>query len=411
MDATAVLSRVPAAAGVRDRLRAAVLDARGRLAGAAPAGALAHAWLFTGPPGSGRSTAAYAFAAALLCTDPDDPGCGRCEGCRTALAGTHAELLRVATEANQFHVEYIKGEVIPWLYRRPTTAAWRVAVVEDADRLLTRSGKNECANALLKVVEEPPERTIIVFCAPSTDPADFSVTLRSRCRHVHLPTPAVADIAALLRAEQPELPAEQVDWAAAVAAGHIGRARGLLLDEDTRAWRGRALDLVEAVFDPSGGYLRARDMGELTAELPKRHFAELEERELSELEESLGIGARGRGAQAATRGTKHLFKELEEQQKRRRARMGRDLLDQALTDVAMLYRDALTAALGAGSAPLVPDRARTAAELARRLPPEALLRCIDAVTAARGQPVQVQPTVILTGLVGSLQRLGRVGVR
>jgi len=118
-----------------------------------PAGSsgMTHAWLFTGPPGSGRSVAARAFAAALQCPDH---GCGECHECRTALAGTHADVTVVATELLSIKTEQAR-ELVQLAARRPTLGRWRVIIIEDADRLTETA-----ADVLLKAVEEPPPATV-----------------------------------------------------------------------------------------------------------------------------------------------------------------------------------------------------------------------------------------------------------
>lgn len=408
MDEASVFQRIPESGGVRQQLYDAVLEARSRTAGSESTGsALTHAWVFSGPPGSGRTTSAGAFAAALLCTSPDRPGCGECEGCRTAMAGTHGDLKMAKTESKIFQVKDIREEFIPWAYRRPTTAPWRVLIVEDADRLNSPS-----ANAMLKTVEEPPERTIILFCVPTVDAKDFSVTLRSRCRHVYIPTPEVEDVVKILRAEKPDLTEEQVRWAATVSNGHVGRARGFASSEVTRAWRNQALNLVESVFAPERAYLEARDLAVGAKDTAEAQLKPKDEAELAKLEESLGVGGRGKGVQAATRGASGQVKALEENQKRRRKRVAQDQLDLALTDMAGLYRDAMLASMGAEFAPIHPDRSRTATELARRVPAEQLLKCIDAVNEARSLLYgNAQPVAVVSGLVGSLQVACGVGAR
>ena len=102
---------------------------------------MTHAWLFTGPPGSGRSVAAKAFAGALLCPTG---GCGECRECRTAVEGTHADVDVLATDRLQISVATTR-ELVQLAARRPSVGRYRVIVIEDADRLNEHSG-----NALLK---------------------------------------------------------------------------------------------------------------------------------------------------------------------------------------------------------------------------------------------------------------------
>ena len=433
MEQASVFDRVTESGGVRATLVAAARAARAIVragddpaarAAADPKGEMTHSWLFTGPPGSGRSTTAKVFAQALLCTDPEIVGCGRCRGCETAEAGTHAEIQIAETMGVSIGVEYTREELVRWAYALPTTADWRVVIIKKADRLTP-----EAANALLKAVEEPPARTVFLMCAPTTDPADFSVTLRSRCRHVYVPTPTSEEVVTALRIEHPELTVEQAEWAGTVANGHIGRAKKLATDEGTREWRGRALDLVEAVFDPATSYLRTRELASKAEAESKRKNEPIEEVELEKLSNALGLGAKGKGAQAATRGAAKEIKDLEADQKRRRKRDTLEFVDIALMDMIGLLRDALLVSSGipadggdavAGGAggggsmptPINPDRRRTAAELARRVPAEGLVASIDAVMDARHAMARnVRPAVALDGMMGAMQVACRVGQR
>lgn len=445
MESENVFQRIPVAGGVRDHLRVAATAAHARFArglsllspvedfgqgvgvvkqsgGVSEHDSdMTHAWLFTGPAGSGRSVAARAFAAALLCSDHENPGDEADLGCRTALAGTHGDLNLVRTEGSIISVDTAR-ELREWAYKMPNTASCRVVIIEDADRLT-----EEASNAILKVVEEPPSRTVIIMCAPTANPEDFSVTLRSRCRHVYIPTPQVSDVIAVLKAENPSLNDDQLRWAAAVSNGHIGRARGLVNDEGTRQWRALALDFVEAVFNPAKSYLISREIASKTSAEAKRRLEPVEQQELEKLEEALGIGATGKGAQAALRGTKGVLEELKKEQTRRRKRVEKDLIDFSLTDIMGLFRDAMLLksgapieeisdinAAGAGEGLLLinPDRRRTAEELARRVSSEGLLKCIDAVTEVRDMlDITISPTVRMDRLMAMLQIACRVGER
>ena len=203
-----------------------------RAVAADPSG-MTHAWLFTGPPGSGRSVAARAFAAALQCADA---GCGVCQACRTVLAGTHADVREVVPEGLSISVAEMRA-LVQLAARRPSTGRWQILLITDADRLTEGA-----ANALLKAVEEPPERTVFLLCAPSDHPDDVPVTIRSRCRTVALRSPSVDAVAAVLVARDGIDP-ETAHWAAAVAGGHVGRAAGLARSAEARARREQVLDI------------------------------------------------------------------------------------------------------------------------------------------------------------------------
>src|SRR5205814_1340513 len=197
---------------------------------AAPPG-MTHAWLFTGPAGSGRSVAARAFAAALQCADQ---GCGTCPACHTTLAGTHADVRFVVPEGLTVGVNEMRSLVLR-AQGAPTQGRWQVLLVEDADRLTEQAG-----NALLKAIEEPPPRTVFLLCTPSTHPDDISVTIRSRCRTVVLRQPSAEAVASVL-VDRDGTPYDTALWAAAAAQGHVGRARRLARDPQARARRDAVL--------------------------------------------------------------------------------------------------------------------------------------------------------------------------
>ncbi|OHU98183.1 DNA polymerase III subunit delta', partial [Mycobacterium talmoniae] len=216
-------------------------------------GTMTHAWLVTGPPGSGRSVAALCFAAALQCTSPEVPGCGQCRVCTTTMAGTHADVRRVIPEGLSIGVDEMRA-IVQTAARRPSTGRWQIVVIEDADRLTEGA-----ANALLKVVEEPPPSTVFLLCAPSVDPEDIAVTLRSRCRRIALVTPSATASAQVL-ADGDGLSAEEADWAASVSGGHVGRARRLATDPQARQRRQQALGLARDAATPSRAYAAAEEL-------------------------------------------------------------------------------------------------------------------------------------------------------
>lgn len=395
----ATLSSMP---GVFDRL-VGQHDVETDLVGAAVAArtgasgsAMTHSWLFTGPPGSGRSIAALCFAAALQCTDGASPGCGRCHACTTTMAGTHGDVRRVVPEGLTISVKAMR-EIVQVAARRPSTGRWQVVVIEDADRLTEGA-----ANALLKVVEEPPQRTVFLLCAPSVDPEDISVTLRSRCRHVGLITPSVDSIAQVLR-DVDGIAADAAQWAASVSGGHVGRARRLATDPAARDNRKRALDVAGAVLRPATTYTAADELGKSAETEAKEISADRDERETEELRTALGAGGTGKGAAGALRGSAGVLKELERTQKSRKTRTERDIMDRALIDLAGLYRDALAHSMGAAATPNHPDMADRARDLASRTRPEGLLDCIEAILDCREALAQnVKPRFALAAMAARL---------
>ena len=221
---------------VVETLQRAVAGAQGQLAGQ-PGSSMTHAWLFTGPPGSGRSNAAKAFAAALQC---EQSGCGECHSCVTARAKTHPDILVINTSGLSIGTDAAKSYV-----RRaalhPSLGRWQVMIVEDADRLT-----DQAANALLKAIEEPPPRTVWILCAPSVE--DVITTIRSRARSVLLRTPPAAAIAQLLQ-QRDGISADLALPAAKAAQGHIGRARALATNKAVRERRHRILGLPMRLND------------------------------------------------------------------------------------------------------------------------------------------------------------------
>ena len=360
-------------------------------------GAMTHAWLITGPPGSGRSVAALCFAAALQCTAEGTPGCGVCRGCTTTLAGTHADVRRITPEGLSIKTEEMRA-IVMTASRRPSGGRWQIVVVEDADRLTEGA-----ANALLKVVEEPPPATVFLLCAPSVDPEDIAITLRSRCRHVALTTPSPAAIAEVLIGTD-GLSTEDAQWAAAISGGHVGRARRLAVDPDARSRRARALGLARDAATPSRAYAAAEELVAAAEAEARALYEAREEAETEELRTALGAGGTGKGAAGAVRGSAKALKDLENMQKSRRTRAARDALDRALMDLGGYFRDALMVSGGALTVTANhPDMAEKVAALAAHAPPDRLLRCIEAVLACReALAMNVKPKFAVDALVATM---------
>ncbi|MFI5763645.1 DNA polymerase III subunit delta' [Streptomyces sp. NPDC051563] len=368
---------------VQTQLAAAAVDADALVtaieAGSPPPAAskMTHAWLFTGPPGSGRATAARAFAAALQCTSPDralggEPGCGFCDGCHTTVIGTHADVEIVRTDQLSIGVKDTRA-----LVRRaqlsPAVGRWQVIVLEDADRLTEGAG-----NVLLKAVEEPAPRTVWLLCAPSLE--DVLPTIRSRCRHLSLRTPPVSAVAEVLVRRDGIEPAV-AQAAARATQGHIGRARRLATDEAARSRRTTVLRLPLRVADVGDCLKAAQELVDAAAEDAKQVAEEVDTKETEELRAALGAGA-GTGGRMP-RGTAGVMKELEDRQKRRRTRTQRDSLDLALTDLTGFYRDVLALQLGSALAIANEEIRHDLDRIARESGPERTLRRIEAIIACR----------------------------
>ena len=329
--------------------------------------AMSHAWLFTGPPGSGRSNAARAFAAALEC---GLGGCGRCTACRTALSGAHPDVTLVRTELLSIGVDEVR-ELVRRAVMRPILGRWQVIVIEDADRVTERG-----ADALLKSIEEPAPRTVWILCAPTPD--DVVATIRSRCRQLTLQTPTIPAVARLLETRdgiEPELAA----YAARVSQGHVGRARVLARDASARSRREQVLQIPFQLHGLGACLIAAAQIVESSTAEAAEATSELDAKERAALEEALGFGTKGarpRQAQAA-------IKELEDQQKARTKRFQRDAIDRTLTELTGFYRDVLSIQTGSGMPLINEDLRPQIVVLARKSTPESTLHRIDALLGCR----------------------------
>jgi DNA polymerase-3 subunit delta' len=393
-----VFTRLVGQEAVEAELLAAARAARGDLDHSrAGDGTMTHAWLITGPPGSGRSVSALCFAAALQCTSDGEPGCGSCRACTTTMAGTHADVRRVIPEGLSIGVDEMRA-IVQIASRRPTTGHRQIVVIEDADRLTEGA-----ANALLKVVEEPPPSTVFLLCAPSVDPEDIAVTLRSRCRHVALVTPSTEAIARVL-IDSDGLDSDTANWAASVSGGHVGRARRLAIDPEARQRRERALGLVRDAATPSRAYEAAEELVAAAETEAVVLTADRAEAETEELRTALGAGGSGKGTASTMRGATGALKDLERRQKSRQTRASRDALDRALIDLATYFRDALVVSANAGAVRANhPDMAERVAALANHATPERLLRCIEAVLECReALAVNVKPKFAVDAMVATI---------
>lgn len=360
----------------------------------AAAGAMTHAWLITGPPGSGRSVAARAFAAALQCEDDEVLGCGHCHGCETVLRGSHADLGLVATERVSFRMEDMRP-VVSAAQQAPSQGRWRVMLMEDADRMVERT-----SNVLLKAIEEPPPRTVWLLCAPS--PQDLIGTIRSRCRLVSLRVPPAADVAGLLTARHGIDPHVAL-VAAQATQGHVGMARRLATDEATRRRRSSILAVPGRIRGVGDAVMAAGELVELAAEEAK---VATDERDAAERVELL----RTLGAEGLTRlppAVRAQVRRLEDNHKSRATRAQRDVLDRAMVDLLSLYRDVVVVQLGADVELVNTDLAEQVRELATASRPEQTVRRMDAVATARSRlAANVAPLLAVEAMMVGLRPQG-----
>ena len=326
-----------------------------------------HAWLVTGPPGSGRSNLAVAFAGALMC---DQNGCGVCHSCKLALSGNHPDITVLATEKVGISIDEVR-ELVASSALGGSMGRYRIMVIEDADRMTERS-----SNVLLKALEEPPAGTVWLLCAPSE--ADMLPTIRSRVRRVALKTPSVEEVAELLVSRDGIAPAlaKQV---AAEAQSHIGMARRLGTSVEARGRRKDTLMAALAIDSISGAMFTADRWLDLAK---KDADALTNERDADERENLL----RSLGVEDASKLPPHVradVKALEEAQKRRATRSLRDGLDRILVDLLSLYRDVLLLQLEA-HVPLVNEELLSKLrDLAGKTQPEDSLFKIEQIENAR----------------------------
>ncbi len=334
-----------------------------------PGPAMTHAWLFTGPPGSGRSVAARAFAAGLQC---ERGGCGRCHACHTVLGGTHPDVEIVTPEGLSIKVDEAR-EIVRRSARAPSQGRWQITVVEDADRLT-----EDASNALLKALEEPPARGVFLLCAPT--PEDLLATIRSRCRTLTLRIPPYDAVAEHI-ADRDGVDRELAAFAAHAAQGHVGRARRFVRDEAARRRRREVLRLPTSVGSVGACFVAAANLVDAAKEEAATLTEELDTTERAALEQTFGEGrGRARSRDAAA------VKSLERQQKSRATRTQRDALDRALVDLAAFYRDVLVVQV-CGGAPAVDlinaDLAPAVTSVATGSTPESTLRRIEAILGCR----------------------------
>ncbi|TAP24995.1 DNA polymerase III subunit delta' [Arthrobacter sp. S41] len=330
-----------------------------------------HAWLVTGPPGSGRTTAARAFAAALQCTN-SPAGCGECESCKLVQSSGHPDVSFISTDKFEYQIADVR-HLITRAQESTSTGRWRIIIIEDADRMSERS-----TNVLLKAIEEPPARMIWILCAPS--PADVLVTIRSRCRAVNLSVPSTQDVADLL-VRRDGLDEQQAMFAARVSQSHIGVARLLARDEQARIQREKVVTLPLHTTTLPQAMAAAAEISKLATERAENITGTDLQRKTEQLRHANGIGPE----ETIPPGLRSQFKSLEEDAKRFARRASFDALDRTLTDLTTFFRDVLSIQLGTGIE-LINEHLREKLEnYARGQNTEKSLAQLDAINQTRSR--------------------------
>lgn len=303
-----------------------VIDMLSRIAQGDP-GQITQSWLICGPPGSGRSNMARAFAAALESPDHgmnDEPT----RVTQQVLAGTHPDVTVLATNKVTIGIDQVR-EIITTSEQMPATAPWRIIIIEDVDRMLERT-----TNVLLKEIEEPAEHCIWLLCAPSAQ--DVLPTIRSRTRIVNLAVPSTQAVAGFLTSTTNVEP-KVAQRAARLAEGHIGIAKLYATDEQVMTDRDELVVGVLNLARASDAVLLAGnliDNAKAQAEVDASRTAadqEAEFRRINGLEPGERIPPKLRGA----------FNQIAKKDdlKRLTTRRTRDVLDRALNSIASIYRD------------------------------------------------------------------------
>lgn len=303
-----------------------VIDMLSRIAQGDP-GQITQSWLICGPPGSGRSNMARAFAAALESPDHgmnDEPT----RVTQQVLAGTHPDVTVLTTNKVTIGIDQVR-EIITTSEQMPATAPWRIIIIEDVDRMLERT-----TNVLLKEIEEPAEHCIWLLCAPSAQ--DVLPTIRSRTRIVNLAVPSTQAVAGFLTSTTNVEP-KVAQRAARLAEGHIGIAKLYATDERVMSDRDELVVGVLNLARASDAVLLAGnliDNAKAQAEADANRITagqEAEFRRINGLAPSDRIPPKLRGA----------FNQIAKKDdvKRLVTRRTRDVLDRALNSIASIYRD------------------------------------------------------------------------
>lgn len=346
-----------------------------------------HAWLFTGPAGSGRSNLALSFAAALQC---EKQGCGECQSCRLTLAGAHPDINYLETDRVQISIEQVR-ELVSKASMASSMGNYRVIIIEDADRMTERT-----SNVLLKELEEPSDRTIWILCAPSV--SELLPTIRSRTRNLNLRLPSVEEVALLLH-QRDGVDLEAARVAARQAQNHVGMARRLATNNDARLRRSDTVKIGLEIKDLSSAMLAAEKLLSVAKKDAEAVANDKDAQERADLLAAYGVSE----TEKLPPNLKSSFKELEENQKRRQTRLLRDGIDRILTDLESIFRDVLALQLGTGSDLYNPEHQVELIQRANSGTAEQSISVLDGISKARVRLASnVRDLVVLEALCTKL---------
>jgi DNA polymerase-3 subunit delta' len=373
-------------------LQQASLDSKSALTGKVVSG-FSQAWLITGPPGSGRSTAARLFAATLQC---EENGCGKCVSCISVKNGTHPDVHVITPSGLSYGISDTR-DLVREAAMLPSLGQWNIIILEDADRLTTEAG-----NALLKAIEEPAKLTMWILCAPSSK--DVLITIKSRCRIVSLRTPPAEEIAELL-IKRDGIDKAMAHFAAHASLGHVGRAKLLATDEQVRERRSLVLQVPFELKDLPSCFAAAQRLVDAATEDADIATDEMDEKELDNLLRAYGQGAEGVSKTKVQRLASGAKKELEEGQKKRYKRITRDRLDLTLQELAAFYRDVLVLQTGADLELFHTEMKGSLQRFADSSSINSSIKRLDAVEATRRMlNSEAAPLLVLESLTVQLAR-------
>lgn len=360
--------------------------------------AMSQAWLFTGPPGSGRSLAALALAGALECTG-DEPGCGECPSCKAVLANNHPDVSLITTDVVTITAEQVR-EYVARSFVAPSTGDWRVLIIEDADRMLTRT-----TNVLLKAIEEPGPRTVWMLCTAAA--ADVLPTIRSRCRNINLVTPSAEVVAGLLERVDGVEPSRAI-VAARAAQSHIGLARALATDPQAIAIRSNTLNALVKIKGVGDAAMAAQILTDIDrmrglatdAKSKKANAEEAERIEERKRMEALGLDPDAK----IPAHVRSQIKGSADTAKRRETRQNRDILDRELLYMLSFYRDVLALQVGSSVDLINVDYEAALTDIAASTTTAKTLARIDAISEGRTRlSSNVPPVLVMESVLVALR--------
>lgn len=352
-----------------------------------------QSWLITGPPGSGRSTAAKLFAAALQCSQS---GCGKCEICLKVLKRAHPDVNTILPTGITYGIDDVK-ELIQSSALIPVIGQWNIVILEDADRLTAIA-----ANALLKSIEEPARSTMWILCAPSSQ--DVISTIRSRCRMINLRMPPFNEIAELLQTRDGVDPA-MAKFSAAAAMGHVGRAKLLATNLELREIRNQILQLPFELKDLPSCFKAAEQLYNTAVDEANRETEDLDQVEQEQLLESYGASAGGLSKTKIQKMTASAVKELTKEQKTRHKRISRDRLDLSLVELSAFYRDVLVFQSGADLDLFHEQHRGSIEKMASASSSQSTIKRIEAIDEARTLlPSEASPLLVIEAMMIQLAR-------